>query len=199
MSDDRPTALRFPVALVLSIACLTTPAWADFETGMDAYERGNYATALSEWRPLAEEGNAQAQLHLGRLYHQARGVPQDSTTARQWYEKAAAQGYASGQNNLGSLYADGKGVPKDETKGVQWIRKAVEQRDANGQASLGKMYRNGRGVPQDNVQAYMWFTLGAANGATRGAVLRDELAIPMTSAQLAEAQNLARAWKPKGK
>ena len=199
MSCDRPIALRFPVALVLSIACLTTPAWADFETGMDAYEHGNYATALSEWRPLAEEGNAQAQLHLGMLYHQARGVPQDSTTARQWYEKAAAQGYASGQNNLGYLYNNGKGVPKDETKGVEWIRKAAEQRDANGQASLGEMYRDGRGVPQDNVQAYMWFTLGAANGAKRGAVLRDELAIQMTSAQLAEAQKLAREWKPKGK
>jgi TPR repeat protein len=184
---------------VLSIACLTTPAWAEFETGMDAYERGNYATALSEWRPLAEEGNAQAQLHLGLLYHQARGVLQDSTTARQWYEKAAAQGYASGQNNLGYLYADGKGVPKDETKGVEWIRKAAEQRDANGQASLGEMYRDGRGVPQDNVQAYMWFTLGAANGARHGAMLREELAIQMTSAQLAEAQNLARVWQPKGK
>jgi len=49
---------------------------------MDAYERGNYATALSEWPPLDEEGNAPGQLHLGMLYHQARGVPQDSTTVR---------------------------------------------------------------------------------------------------------------------
>jgi hypothetical protein len=109
-------SLRFPIVLVLSFVCLPTPAWADFETGMDAYERGNYATAMSEWRPLAENGDAQAQLHLGMLYHQAQGVPQDYATARQWYEKAAAQGDASGQNNLGYLYADGKGVPKDEKK-----------------------------------------------------------------------------------
>jgi len=56
------------------------------------------------------------------------------------------------------------------------------------------MYRDWRGVPQDNVQAYMWRTLGASNGATREAVLRDELAIQMTSTQLGEAQRLARAW-----
>jgi len=230
--DDQLMSLRFPIALVLSIACFTTPAWADFETGMDAYERGNYGTALSEWRPLAKKGDAQAQLHLGMLYHQARGVPQDSTTARQWYEKAAAQGnawaqvqlgqlhangdgvsqdyakarqwyekaaaqgYARAQSNLGSLYADGKGVPQDETKGAEWIRKAAEQRDANGQASLGEMYRDGRGVPQDKLQAYMWLTLGVANGATRGAALRDALAKQMTPDQLAEAQKLAREWKP---
>ena len=226
-------SLRFPITLVLSIICLTVPAWADFETGMDAYERGNYATALSEWRPLAEEGNAQAQLHLGMLYHQARGVPQDSTTAREWYEKAAAQGnawarvqlgqlyangdgvpqdyakarewyeksaaqgYARAQSNLGSLYADGKGMPQDETKGAESIRKAAEQRDANGQASLGEMYRDVRGVPQDDVQALMWFNLGAANGAKHGAALRDALAKQMTPGQLAEAQTLAREWKPK--
>ena len=131
------------------------------------------------------------------LYANGEGVRQDYATARLWYEKAAAQGYASGQNNLGYLYADGKGVPKDETKGVEWIRKAAERRDATGQTSLGEMYRDGRGVPQDNVQAYMWFALGAANGAKRAAVLRDELALQMTSAQLAEAQKLAREWKPK--
>ena len=136
-----------------------------------------------------------AQFNLGLLYANGDGVPQDYATARQWYEKAAAQGDASGQNNLGYLYADGKGVPKDEKKGVEWIRKAAEQRDGNGQASLGEMYRDGRGVPQDNVQAYMWFNLGAANGAKRGAALRDALAKQMTPDQIAEAQKLAREWK----
>ena len=83
-------SLRFPTVLVLSFVCLPTPAWADFETGMDAYQRGNYATALGEWRPLAEQGDAQAQLHLGLLYATGDGVPQDYAKARQWYEKAAA-------------------------------------------------------------------------------------------------------------
>jgi TPR repeat protein len=102
-------SLRFPIALALSICSLTTPVWADFETGMDAHQRGNYATALREWRPLAEEGDAQAQLHLGLLYAKGNGVSQNYTMARQWYEKAATQGYAMAQFHLGLLYANGDG------------------------------------------------------------------------------------------
>jgi uncharacterized protein len=34
---------------------------ADFQRGKDAYQRGDYATALREWTPLAEQGNAGAQ------------------------------------------------------------------------------------------------------------------------------------------
>ncbi len=60
--------LRFPIALVLSIVCLATPAWADFQAGMDAYNLGDYTTAMQEWRPLAEQGDADAQYNLGLLY-----------------------------------------------------------------------------------------------------------------------------------
>ena len=53
-----PISLRFPIALILSIVCLATPAWADFQAGMKAFERADYETALREWRPLAERGDA---------------------------------------------------------------------------------------------------------------------------------------------
>ena len=88
-------SLRFPVALVLSIICLSVPAWADFNAGGDAYTRGDYATAFREWRPLAEQGDSQSQYNLGWLYFYGRGVPKDYAQARQWYKKAAAQGLAS--------------------------------------------------------------------------------------------------------
>ena len=67
--------LRFITALVLSIVCLAVPAWADYQAGMDAHNRGDYATALREWRPLAEQGMAIAQFHLGQLYARGQGVP----------------------------------------------------------------------------------------------------------------------------
>ncbi len=85
-----PIFLRFPLALVLSIACLATPTSADFRAGMDAYNRGNYATALSELRPLAEQGDTISQYTLGVLYANGHGVPQDFVQARQWLEQAAA-------------------------------------------------------------------------------------------------------------
>jgi len=71
---------------------LATPAWPDFQEGTDAYERGDYETALKEFRPLAEQGHAQAQVNLGIIYSQGRGVPKDSVQAYRWYTLAAGQG-----------------------------------------------------------------------------------------------------------
>ena len=156
--------LRSPITLVLSIACLTSPAWADFKTGMDAYHRGDYAAALREWRPLAERWEGEeAQFNVGLLYENGQGVPQDYVQARQWYSNAAAQGYAAAQSKLGQLYELGHGVPKDV------------------------------------VQAQKWYILGAAGGDKLGAELRDALAKQMTPAQIFQAQERAREWKPKGK
>lgn len=194
-------SIRFTITLVLTFVCLAAPSWADFETGMAAYERGNYATALSEWRPLAEKGDAQAQLHLGMLYHQAQGVPQDYTAARQWYEKAAAQGYAMAQYSLGLMYENGDGVPQDYTAARQWYEKAAARGYAMAQTNLGGLYAYGRGVPQDDVRAYMWYSLAAKQSTdpsdTYPADSRDNVARRMTPAQVAEAQKLAREWIPR--
>jgi len=199
VSDDRLIVFRFPVAIVLSIACLAAPAWADFKAGVDAYQRGDYATALREWQPLAEQGQALAQYNLGLLYANGQGVSKDDAQAQQWYEKAAAQGHADAQVNLGILYDYGRGVAQDYKKAVYWYRLSAKQGNELAQRQLGLMFERGDGVPQDYVQAYMWYTLGAANGAKRGAALRDALAKRMTPDQIAEAQQLAREWRPKGK
>ncbi len=61
-------------------------------TGIEAYDKGDYATAFEKWRPLAEQGDADAQYGLGVIYNHARGVPQDDVQARMWLNLAAAQG-----------------------------------------------------------------------------------------------------------
>ena len=120
----------------------------------------------------------------------------DYAEAARWYRRAAAQGHTGGQFNLGLLYTNGEGVPQDYAEAVKWYRLAAEQGHDYAQLSLGKMYRRGQGVPQDNVQAYKWFDLAASRNV--GAFLnRDRLAAKMTPAQIAEAQKLAREWKPK--
>ena len=190
-------SLRFPIAVVLSIICLAVPTWADYKAGEDAYNRGDFATALREWRPLAEQGDARAQYKLGVLYRKGRGVPQDDVQARQWYEKAAAQGQAKAQYNLGTLYLNGGGVPKDYQQALRWFRLAADQGEAVAQTKIGIMYDDGQGVPHDFVQAHKWYSLAATNGDKPAAELRDALAKQMTPAQIAEAQQLAREWKPK--
>lgn len=78
-----------------------------------------------------------------------------------------------------------------------WYRKAAEQGNAGAQANLGLMYERGQGVPQDYAQAHMWLNLAASRAHTAAATKRDEVAAQMTPAQIAEAQKLAREWKPK--
>jgi uncharacterized protein len=131
MSEDRPTSLRFPIILALSIVCLAVTAWADYQAGMDAYGRGDYASALRELRPLAEQGDSGAQFYLGLLYENGDGVPRDFVKARQWYEKAAAQGEAKAQFYLGMQSAYGEGGPMDLVQAHMWYSLAAGSGNAH--------------------------------------------------------------------
>ena len=93
---------------------------ADAQKGLDAYKSGDYATALREWRPFAEQGVAGAQYSLGRMYFKGEGVPQDYKTAVKWYTLAAEQGVAGAQNVLGHMYRKGVGVPQDNVYAHMW-------------------------------------------------------------------------------
>ena len=190
--------IRFPIALVLSIFWLALPAWADFQAGMTAHDREDYATALREWQPLAEQGDALAQYQVGMLYHKGRGVPQDDRQARKWYAKAAAQGQPKAQFSLGTLYFNGEGGSKDYQQALRWFRLAANQGEALAQTKLAIMYDDGNGLPKDKVQAYKWLSLAATNGDKPAPMLRDLLAKEMTPAQIAEAKKLASEWKPQG-
>ena len=92
---------------------------------MAAYHRGDYATALREFRALAEQGSAKAQWGLGAMYILGRGVPQDDAEAVKWYRKAAEQGVADAQYNLGSMYYDGQGVTQDYVQTHMWLNVAA--------------------------------------------------------------------------
>ena len=119
------------------------------------------------------------------------------TEAAKWYRKAAEQGLAKAQFTLGSLYARGQGIQQDDAKAVKWFRKAAEQGNAEAQYAFGALYASGRGVPQDYVLAHIWANLAASQGNKGARELRDLVAKEMTPDQIAEAQRLARAWKPK--
>ena len=172
-------------------------ARARFAEGVTAYKRGDYATAFGEFRPLAEQGNANAQFALGVVYAEGNGVPQDYARAVTWYRKAAEQGNAVAQHNLGVMYGKGEGVRQDYAHAVTWYRRAAEQGNAVAQHNLGVMYGKGEGVPQDYVQAHKWFILSAAQDDAKAQEGRELTAGVMNPAQIAEAQRLAREWTVK--
>ena len=198
--SDRVTMRRIVSALLLLAA--SSSVAADFAAGVEAYGRGDYAAALREFRPLAEQGDAAAQVNLGIMYDNGDGVPEDDRQAVFWYRKAAEQGNTAAQVNLGLVYANGDGVPEDDRQAVFWWRKAAEQGDAAAQVNLGIMYADGEGVPKDDVQAYAWFNLAGAQGFHKAEQARTHIRQRMTPTQIAEAQRLSRelaAWIAEGR
>lgn len=131
------------------------------------------------------------------MYHEGRGVAQDYKEAGRWLRMAAEQGKASAQFFLGLVYHDGQGIVQDYKEAVRWYRLAAEQGNADAQFNLGVMYGQGQGVAQDYIQAHVWFDLAGAAGNADGIRYRDMVAGKMTPEQTAEAQRLAREWKPK--
>jgi uncharacterized protein len=93
----------------------------------------------------------------------------------------------------------GDTLTQDYTEALKWLRAAADQGHPLAQTKLGIMYEDGHGVPQDRVRAHMWLSLAAAQGSELAGAFVTELTKQMTSAQIAEAQRLAREWKPKRK
>ncbi len=199
LADQGNTSAQFKLATTYEFG-------GDFGCGPQ-----NYAEAAEWYQKAADQGNADAQSSLGDMYANAQvggplrlGVLQDYAEAVKWYRKAADQGHAYAQFSLGELYRNGHGVLQDYTEAVKWYRSAAEQGNNYAQFSLGFMYDNGQGVSQDYVEAHKWYNLAAvrftaSERANRELALksRDQLAAKMTPAQIAEAQKLAREWKPK--
>jgi TPR repeat protein len=86
---------------------------------------------------LAQEGDAEAQYKLGKMYYDGEGVTKNYQKAVEWLRKAAGQGLDKAQNSLGYMYANGYGVTKDYQKAVEWYRKAAEQGLDKAQTNLG--------------------------------------------------------------
>jgi hypothetical protein len=96
-----------------------------------AFDRGDYATALKVWRPLADNGDPAAQTYVGEIYEKGLGVPPDYAAAADWYRKAAEKGYGRAAINLGNLYEQGLGVPRDPTQAANWYRQAAGMKNVS--------------------------------------------------------------------
>jgi TPR repeat protein len=125
-------------------------------------------SAFTTARLAAEQGRDEAQFTVGRMYEEAQGVPQYFAEATRWYRLAADQGHAGAQLRLGLMYREGRGVPHDFVKSYMWLNIAASRFSATETESRDRAIQN-----------------------------RDRAASRLTVGQLAEAQRLAREWKPK--
>lgn len=112
----------------------------------------------------ANQGDANGEYELGRMYLWGRGVPQDYAQADYWYHKAADQGLAKANYAIGDLYYYGDGLDQSYPDALDWYHKAADQGDLVAQHAIGLMYYYGRGVPQSNPDAMVWFRKAADRG-----------------------------------
>ncbi len=190
---------RFSLAVFawacMLLLCVSVSAGADLKSAKRAYEQKDFAGAVKELTPLAEQGNADAQLLLGEMYMKGQGVLKDPGQAMKWFRASGEQSNANAQFFLGAMYL----LPgKDIIEGMKWLRLSAEQGQQDAQLLLGKTYLQGaKGVPRDPVQAEMWLRLAAEHNLP---FYQNELQVAeqqINAAQIAKGKALADAWKPK--
>jgi len=143
------------------IASLATPVSAQsVKAGIEAWQKSDYAAAVTIWRPLAEKGDADAQFNLGQAYRLGRGVPINLAAAQSWFERAADKGHVDAQTTLGLLlFQNG-----NHTGGMRWLKVASDQGEPRAMLVYGTALFNGDGVPQDPILGYAFVSRAAAQG-----------------------------------
>ncbi|HJT90131.1 MAG TPA: metallophosphoesterase [Bryobacteraceae bacterium] len=154
--------------LALYFFWIGTALCADFHAGLDAYHRGDYAGALREWQPLADQGDANTQFNVALLYARGLGVPKDPARAAEYYRKAAEQGVAAAQYNLGVMCANGDSIPRNLQEAANWFAKAADQGVPNAAANLGRLYNDFQGI-KNPAEAAKWYRKAADEGVPSAA------------------------------
>jgi len=119
--------------LFISSALADEPSLKDAE---NAWNSGDVATALAQWKALAQKGDIIAANNLGYLYDNGVGVPKDPAKAVYWFRKVAEAGGPIGQLNLGNAYLQGRGVDKDLVEAVKWLTLAAAGGDPDARKAL---------------------------------------------------------------
>jgi uncharacterized protein len=83
-----------------------------------------YIEILKDLISQAENGNAEIQFQLARVYDDGKLVPRDFDKALHWYKKAAMNEYEEAQFTLGYFYCRGIGVKKNEAIANEWLIKS---------------------------------------------------------------------------
>ena len=155
-----------------------------FQDATWAYEAGDYTTAINLWRPLAEQGNALAQMIIGIMYEDGQGLARDLVRAHMWLNLAGANGNKDARRSRDRIARQltpaqvataqklarewakkyGQGVTSDNAETLRGRRQAAARGDAGAQFSLGVTYDMGEGRAQDYGTALKWYRQAAARG-----------------------------------
>ena len=152
--------MRLWTAMLVLSAIGTMPAHAGVKTGIEAWQKGDHARAITIWRALAAKGDSDAAFNLGQAYRLGRGVAADSGQAKAWFEKAAKAGHLDAQVSLGLLLFDSG----SRREGLAWLTRAAERGEARALLVVGTAMFNGDDIVRDPVKGYAYVSRAAAQG-----------------------------------
>jgi uncharacterized protein len=176
-------------ALLAAFAALVCsgPALADVKSGVDAWSRGDYATAVREWEGPAAEGDPDAMFNLGQAYRLGRGVVVNLERAEGLYARAAAAGHLQAADTYGlMLFQDGR-----REAALPYLQDAARRGDQRSQYLLGIAHFNGDLVEKDWTRAYALLTLARETGLQQAASAMAEMDRHIPLAQRQQAAALA--------
>lgn len=161
-----------PLILLMALLLVAGPLPADYDDGLQAYKKADYATAYNEWLAVVMSPadtvhpNVMAETcyALGMLFWVGQGVEQNTTASARWLLKAAELGHAGAQTKLGYLFGLGQGVDQSDFEAFKWTQMAANQGDVDAQYNLGVFYRDGKGVQANSELALKWFREAASSG-----------------------------------
>jgi len=154
----------FAVGLVVSVLLSSAVQAQDLKEGIQAHKQGNYKIALKKLRPLANQGNPQAQLRLANMYARGKAVEKNKMKTIRLAAKSAEQGYPKAQRVLGEMFLEGQFVPENKKVALKWLRKAALQGELHASYKLGALYKRGLDVTQDYDKAIKWLEMAANQG-----------------------------------
>lgn len=152
------------VAAIAVLSMAHSASADDYDRGLDAFKKKNYAEAIALWTPLAENGHAGAQYNLARMYDRGVGVAENDEKATMWYARAAELGFSPAVLQLGMNYIEGEGVAQDIDRGLGLLRQAAADGNAEAEYQLGMLYRDGDDIHKDYAEAMKWYLTAAAQG-----------------------------------
>ena len=138
---------------------------ADINSGIEAYNNGNYSVAYTEFENASQSGDAFGHHLLASLYYQGHGVEKSVPKAVALFERAASQGYAPSHANLGLMYHSGDGVEPNSEKALFHYSEAAKNGDFQSSFNLGQIFRKGwHDVAPSYEKAVSYYRFGAEYG-----------------------------------
>lgn len=164
--------MKILLVTMVCAMCIATlgsvDAHAEYKAGMRAYQAGDFARALKEFKT---DKSKEAQFSLGVMHFKGQGVKADPKQSIEYFRKAAERGHANAAFLLGTIYDKGESVAKDVPVAAKWYLMAAEKGHSEAQFNVGTMYTNGEGIEKNRTEAVKWLKKAANQGHARAGKL----------------------------